>query len=286
VKPAQVLRRLPLALLAPALVAGVGCVSSDDIDGLHRQMNDIQRQIQAVENKSSSKEEVQKLNTSVSQQTNQLLKSNADTGVKLDELSRQIEALQAKLEDTNRRLAELSQQIASTPGDLGRPAPTASSPTAPSVGAPRANTRGGSSPPPGPPPGSSPAGPSPQQLYDTAYGDYTKGRYELAIAGFQDYIDRYPSTDLSDNAQYWIGESHFSQKKYAESIRDFDALLKRWPQSDKAAAALLKKGYALAETNRRAEAAVALQYVIHEYPTSDEARLAKQKLSSWGVESR
>ncbi len=266
-------RRSALAILAAGLVLAVGCVSSDDIEGLHRQMNDIERQIQAVENKSSSKEEVQKLNASVAQQTSELLKSNADTGVKLDELSRQIEALQAKLDDTNRRLAELSQQIAATQGDLGRPgAPGAA--LSPSVGAPRPNAPG------------SAAGPSPQQLYDTAYGDYTKGRYELAISGFQEYIERYPATDLSDNAQYWIGESHFSERKFEEAIGDFDSLLKRWPRSDKAAAALLKKGLALQELNRRPEAVVALQYVIHEYPGSDEARLAKQRLTALGVESR
>lgn len=262
------------------LLAAGGCVSSDDIDGLHRQMNDIERQIQAVENKSSSKEEVQKLNASVSQQTNQLLKSNADTGVKLDELSRQIESLQSKLEDTNRRLAELSQQIAATQGDLGRMNP-AMTPTSPSVGAPRPNPQAGSTPPV-----AGRVGASPQQLYDTAYGDFTKGRYELAIAGFQEYIERYPSTDLTDNAQYWIGESDYSERKFDQAIRDFDTLLKRWPQSDKAAAALLKKGLALLELNRRAESVVALQYVVHEYPSSDESRLARQKLSALGVETR
>ena len=269
-------RRIAFAVLASLLAVSFGCVSSDDIEGLHRQMNDIERQIQAVENKSSSKEEVQKLNASVAQQTNQLLKSNADTGVKLDELSRQIEALQAKLDDTNRRLAELSQQIAATQGDLSRINPGAA--MSPSVGTPRPNVKPGSAPSAG-------GGTSPQQLYDTAYGDYTKGRYELAIAGFLEYIDRYPSTDLSDNAQYWIGESHFSERKFDEAIRDFDTLLKRWPQSDKAAAALLKKGLALQELNRRPEAIVALQYVIHEYPGSDEARLARQRLSSLGIDT-
>ena len=277
------LRGIVLALLAPIAVLSFGCVSSDDIEGLHRQMNDIERQIQAVENKSSSKEEVQKLNASVAQQTSELLKSNADTGVKLDELSRQIEALQAKLDDTNRRLAELSQQIAATQGDLNRLSPGGPPPAmSPSVGAPRPNAR------PGAPSGaaSGTGGASPQQLYDTAYGDYTKGRYELAIAGFQEYIERYPSTDLSDNAQYWIGESHFSERKFDDAIANFDGLLKRWPQSDKAAAALLKKGLALQEMNRKPEAVVALQYVIHEYPGSDEARLARQRLTSLGVETR
>ncbi len=137
-------------------------------------------------------------------------------------------------------------------------------------------------------PGRSPGatGPSPAELYDTAYADYTKGRYALAIQGFQDYLSSYPSTDLSDNAQYWIGESHFAQKKYTEAIADFTDLLKRWPASDKAAAALLKKGYALVETGQKAEAVVQLQYVIHEFPSSDEARLAKARLKSMGIDTR
>jgi tol-pal system protein YbgF len=279
-------RILALVSLAPALLAGAGCVTSGDIDGLHRQMNDIERQIQAVENKSSSKEEVQKLNANVSQQTGQLLKSNADTGVKLDELSRQIETLQAKLEDTNRRLAELSQQIAATQGDLSRFTGTGIPPAAsPNVGVPRANAPASTVVAP-PPPAAAPAGPSPQQLYDTAYSDYTKGRYELAIAGFQEYIENYPSTDLTDNAQYWIGECHFSERKFDAAIQDFDALLKRWPQSDKAPGALLKKGLSQIEQHKQAEAVVSLQYVVHEYPSSDEARIARQRLASLGVDSR
>ena len=109
--------KLSAAVLLAAVFGAVGCVSSDDIEGLHRQMNDIEKEIQALERKSSSKEEVSRLNTNVSQQTEQLLKSNADTGVKLGELSTAIEQLQAKLEDTNRRLSQLSQQIAETQGD-------------------------------------------------------------------------------------------------------------------------------------------------------------------------
>ena len=285
--------KLSAGVLLAAVVGAVGCVSSDDIEGLHRQMNDIETQIQALERKSSSKKEVARLNSSVSEQTQQLLKSNADTGVKLGELSTAIEQLQAKLEDTNRRLSQLSQQIAETQGDLLR-------------------MRGGTSAlPPGTPPGSAPgtnpasprigepsanpgrptdavvrpaAGPS--ELYDTAYADYTKGRYALAIQGFQEYLQSYPSTDLSDNAQYWIGESHYAQKKHAEAIADFDRLLKEWPKSDKAPAALLKKGYALLELGQKAEAVVQLQYVIHEHPSSEEARLARARLKTIGVEAR
>ena len=167
------------ALLAAA-VGAVGCVSADDIEGLHRQMNDIETQIQALERKSSSKEEVARLNSSVSEQTQQLLKSNADTGVKLGELSTAIEQLQSKLEDTNRRLSQLSQQIAETQGDLlrmrggtsalppGTPpgAPSSTNPTSPRIGEPArtpSKRRGGE------------AGRGPSELYDTAYATTRRG---------------------------------------------------------------------------------------------------------------
>ena len=124
-------------------------------------------------------------------------------------------------------------------------------------------------------PGAPAVAPAPAELYDTAYGDYGKGRYALAIQGFQEYVDTYPNTDLTDNAQYWIGECHYAQKKYKEAVADFDRVLKQWPKSDKAPAAFLKKGYALLELGQKAEAVVELQYAIHEYPSAEEARLAR-----------
>jgi len=266
------------ALAVPGLMLGAACVSSDDIEGIHRHINDVEKEVQAVERKSSSKEEVARLNSSVSQQTQQLLKSNADTGVKLNELTAKMEQLEAKLEDTNRRLSQLSQQIAETQGDLARMR----------GGSPPA----GGTPPVGAPPGTDtavvrpPGQPSPSELYDTAYGDYTKGRYALAIQGFQDYLKAYPNTDLSDDAQYWIGESHYAQKSYKDAVGDYDRLLKDFPRSNKAPAALLKKAYALVELGQKAEAIVQLQYVIHEYPSSEESRLARARLKTLGIEAK
>jgi len=265
------LARAGLAFCALPLASA--CVSSSDIDGLHRQMNDIEKEIQTVDRKSSS---------NVSQQTEQLLKSNADTGIRLSELTAKMEQLEAKLEDTNRRLAQLSQQIAETQGDLSRlRGPSGGAPPAAStVGVPAAPGDTAVVRPPGP------SHPAPAELYDTAYADYNKGRYPLAIQGFQEYLAAYPNTDLSDNAQYWIGECLYAQKKFPDAIAAFDKLLKQWPKSDKAAAGLLKKAYALAEIGQKAEAAVQLQYVMHEYPAAEEARLARARLKSMGIETR
>ena len=124
------------------------------------------------------------------------------------------------------------------------------------------------------------------QVYQSAYRDYQRGNYDLAIAGFKEFIARNANSDLADNAAYWIGESLFSQKKYREAIQQFDSVVTKYPQSDKVPGALLKKGYAYIATNEKAKGIVQLQYVVHEHPTSQEAALARQKLKQLGVETK
>ena len=195
-------------------------------------MNDIEKQIQTLERKSSSKEEVAKLNSNVASQTEQLLKSNADTAVKLGELTTKMEQLEAKLEDTNRRLSQLSQQIAETQGDLARHAFVRRARV-------RCPARGGSRPEPLRDSGADttvvrpqPSGGRPPLPSSTTRPTATtpRGATPWRSRASRTTSIAYPNTDLSDNAQYWIGESLYAQKKYKEAIAAFDKLLKQWPR--------------------------------------------------------
>jgi len=275
-----------------ALIMG-GCVTSSDIDGLRSQLTDVQRQVLQVQKQSSSKEEVQSLEASVGKQMDSLLKTEADMQVKLQDLSGQIEALQAKLEDTNYRLAQLSQQIATTNQELKG---FRAAPVAPAGPAGQPFPDGGGGPPPlaatGPPGergadhadrGDRSAG-DPQALYNAAYNDYLKGSYDLALRGFQQYLESFPSTTLAANATYWIGECYYRQRRYRQAIEQYDAVLNRYPRSDKTASALLKKGYAHLELGERSQGVVQLQHVLRQFPTSDEANLARQRLREIGVD--
>ena len=122
----------------------------------------------------------------------------------------------------------------------------------------------------------------PEALYRTAYNDYLRGSFDLAIRAFRRYAESFPDTELTDNATYWIGECYFSQGKYSQSIRQFDRMLERYPRSDKTASAALKKGYSYLELGRRDEGVSQLQEVARRYPESDEANLARQRLSAIG----
>jgi len=262
-------------LVFPALAAAaVGCVSSGDIDLLHREITDVSRQVENLSKQSPDKEALQVMNRKLADQSAQLLKSNADIQADLQELRDQIQALQANLEATSQRLASLSNELAATRERLGGlPMAPAALPTGVAAGA--------ALPVPGAPAPGRTA--EPAQLYNAAYEDYLRGNFDLAIQGFRDYASRYPSTDLADNALYWIGECYYSKKSFKEAIDAFTQLLNTYKTSDKAAAALLKKGLAYLELGDRSQAVINLQYVLYEHPGTKEAELARSRLAALGV---
>ncbi len=129
-----------------------------------------------------------------------------------------------------------------------------------------------------PPPVSPMSGLSPQEVYNTAYADYLKGNFDLAMDGFKIYRDSFPESPLADNALYWIGECYFSQRNFSEAIDAFNELILNYPQGDKIAAAYLKKGLALAELGRNEEALVVFKLLTSKYPLEEEARIAQEKI--------
>ncbi len=61
----------------------------------------------------------------------------------------------------------------------------------------------------------------PSEAYRQAKTDFDKGNFDLALAGFQNYIAQFPDTSLAAGAQYWIGECYASKKEYSKAIEAF-----------------------------------------------------------------
>ena len=282
------------AVLALAL-ATASCATNSDIQKLQSQITDLQDQVSVLKRTASSKEEVQGVNNRIAEQTQTLLKSNATLVAKVDQIEEKINGAQGANEQSSYRLDKLGQQVTQTQHELeemraalARQAATAA-PVTPPVVVPSTPAGGGGTAP-APAPSNTQvnvaASEDPVDVYQSAFRDYQKGNYDLAIAGFRDFVTRSPNSPLVDNATYWIGESFYSQKKYKEAIQQFDTLVTKYPKSAKVAAALLKKGYSYISLGDKAEGIVQLQYVVHEHPQSQEAALARQKLRALGVETR
>jgi tol-pal system protein YbgF len=124
----------------------------------------------------------------------------------------------------------------------------------------------------------------PVQLFAAAYADYTRGNYPLSLSEFTQYVETYPTSEMADNAQYWIGEILYAQKNLPEAAAAFEKVKTINPNGDKTASALYKRGLILIEMSRKEEGVAQLLTVYKEYSQTKEGELAKSKLIDMGVD--
>ncbi|MEK7210645.1 MAG: tol-pal system protein YbgF, partial [Candidatus Binatota bacterium] len=116
--------------------------------------------------------------------------------------------------------------------------------------------------------------------YEEAWKLLERKDYRVAIARFKEFIKKHPQSEYADNAQYWIGESHYALREFDQAILEFDAVRRKYPKGDKVPAALLKQGFAFAELGDKVDARLILRELTDKYPQSPEAAKAKQKLKA------
>ncbi|HET7853273.1 MAG TPA: tol-pal system protein YbgF [Candidatus Methylomirabilis sp.] len=283
----MMVRYLVWLLLVGAALLGNACMAkTEDVQALQQEVRTLRGEVNAMAKRDGGSRPT-------------------DLVARVEELAVETRMVQGQLEEANYRLSQLGKRLDATevkvarlsgeavkPGGTGQlPAPLPGA--APEGGA----TQPGSSPGQPLPPRSGSAAlpqapgataperpvmqgslPSPEEVYTKALNDYHKGNYDLAINGFKSYLTFYPKTSLVPNAQYWLGESYYGQRKYREAIREFDKLIKEYPDSAKVPGAMLKQGYAYLELNEKAQGKRVLQELKNKYPNSGDARRAQDTL--------
>jgi tol-pal system protein YbgF len=117
-------------------------------------------------------------------------------------------------------------------------------------------------------------------LYKDAYETFHKGNLEGARRKFEAFLKQYPNTELSDNAQFWIGETYFLKKDFERAILEYEKAMVKYPEGDKIPAALFKQALAFLELGDKANTRNLLKRVIEKYPHSEQAEMAKKKLET------
>ncbi|HZS34092.1 MAG TPA: outer membrane protein assembly factor BamD [Methylomirabilota bacterium] len=263
----------------------------EDFDRLRADLARVEQEVQ--QGRSALLTEFQAADRRTAQGLTDVQRSLARLTTRLDELGRETGQLQGRLDELRQRVDALALQYdaagppparaaassAGSPGDAGAPGGPggrAAGPTAPSGAAPRP-----------------PAAAQASELYQTAYIDYTRGNYNLAIAAFQEFIRLYPGTDLAEKAQFWIGESHYSLARAHQSrgerdravqeleraIQEFRKLVVVYPRGDRVPSALYKEALALAELGQLQLAEARFQFLVDQFPSTEEAAKAKDELA-------
>jgi tol-pal system protein YbgF len=119
---------------------------------------------------------------------------------------------------------------------------------------------------------------SAQGHYKEAMDAIELGEYPRAVASLKVFLQKYPNHELADNAQYWIGESHYVQKQYSSALSAFRGVVDSFPLGNKVPDAILKSGYCLLQLGDTEGARRALSRVTTEFPNTSPAALAARKL--------
>src|ERR1700694_1050479 len=69
-------------------------------------------------------------------------------------------------------------------------------------------------------------------LYNLARQKLDQGQPAKARDLLQDFLNRYPRDELAANAQYWLGETYYAEKKRNDAIVEFQEVLKENKESD------------------------------------------------------
>lgn len=116
------------------------------------------------------------------------------------------------------------------------------------------------------------------RLYNTSYLDFTKGNYQVAIIGFRRFLKLFRSSDMADNAQYWIGECFYSLGQLDSAETEFQQLLSEYPQGNKVPSAIYKLGLVYQLQGKGGLAQKKFKELVEKYPGTPEANLAQERL--------
>jgi TolA-binding protein len=256
----------------------VGCAPEatpllrEDLDRFRADLLRVEQEVQA--SRSALLAEIQASDRRTAQSLTELQRSVARLGTRLDDLGRETGQIQGRVDELRRRVDALALQFDAA----GPPSSAGASPPSPTATAQR-------TPPP--------SGTQASDLYQTAYIDFTRGNYNLAVAAFREYLRLYPNTNLAESAQYWIGESHFSLarshqarnegeravQELERAVQEFRKVVVAYPRGDRVPAALYKEALALVELGQAQLAEARLQFLIDQFPAREEAAKAKDELA-------
>lgn len=215
-------------------------------------------------------EALKALTARLNEQTEASRRSFAEQKSIIDTLSNDLRVVREKLDDNNVRVGSLAQEVDSLrelitaaprggdvpidPGAGGDPAAAAASPAPAGLGA------------------------SPERFWNMAMADYYGSDYDIAIQGFTTYLAQFPKTERADDAQFYIGQSHYNAGRYDKAVEAYEMTIRTYPSSDLQAEAYYKLGESYRALKQVDRARTAYQHVIKSYPDSAAATQAQQRV--------
>jgi tol-pal system protein YbgF len=270
-----------------------GCASSKDVRTLDKEMDKLYSQINALKRESdftkndladlraenlrlksdlslrleNIQSEMQALTTDIEEYKELLRRPSQDMDRVRDEMEARLKTLEERRRNQEEKIKELEERLKtpepktagpdSKPTELEKLASTKESPM---------ELKGGAT--------------GMGDLYRNAYETFHRGDLEGARGKFEAFLRQYPNTELSDNAQFWIGETFYLKKDYEKAIIEYEKAIVKYPEGDKIPSAIFKQALSFLELNDKTNARSLFKRVIERYPRSDQAEMARKRLET------
>jgi tol-pal system protein YbgF len=92
---------------------------------------------------------------------------------------------------------------------------------------------------------------NPKELYETAYGYLLQQDYGAAEVAFEEFLRLFPGDRLAADAQYWLGESLYVQRRYKPAAQAFLKVIQSHQDSAKVPNSLLKLAMTLEQLGQK-----------------------------------
>jgi len=117
-----------------------------------------------------------------------------------------------------------------------------------------------------------------QEEFDFAKKMYDDTLYEEAIGKFQNIIQKYPSSSLAEEAQFYLGNSYMELEQYVNASFAYKRLIEDHPQTTLYPQTVFKLAESLFESKNYFESAQYYQDLIYNYPQSPYALQSLNKI--------
>ena len=125
---------------------------------------------------------------------------------------------------------------------------------------------------------------SEEETYDAAFDLLKQSLYADAAVAFTQFIQRFPNSELTDDAWYWMGEARFVTREFSQSLGAFQNVINNFMDSPRIPASYLKVGYIQYEYGAYIKARETLNFVVSSFPNHRIVVNAKARLEKMARE--
>ena len=113
--------------------------------------------------------------------------------------------------------------------------------------------------------------------YEAALNLFKANKVKDAAVALDAFVKAYPDGSLTPNAQYWLGNAHYSLRDCKKAIDAQRVVVAKWPQHPKAPDALANIATCQQELGDAKAAKATTDTLIAKYPDSPAAQAAKKQ---------